>query len=301
MSHKNRCGNPLIVLDGKVKEETVEYGHWLVFLYNSFIGRFIRFFITRKWFNNCVERYQNARISCRAIQPFIERYEIKMDDFVIPAGGYTSFNQFFIRSLKSGARVLESDAHHIIAPADSRVFVIPRLQERTRFSIKGTQCTLEGLFADRLMASLYEHGTCMIFRLAPSDYHHIHFPLQGIPLRARPVHGIYESVHPCVYHAGVQPLIKNERQLVLFETALCDQVALMLVGALCVGKIVTTYAPSVLQEKGDELGYFAFGGSTVVMMFKHGTVTVESDLCQNSAMGMETVVKMGQKVATVCH
>ncbi|MFA6527371.1 MAG: phosphatidylserine decarboxylase [Candidatus Babeliales bacterium] len=289
------------MIDSKGPKETFEYHRWLTFLYGSHVGRVLRFFIARKWFNHLVGLYQDSKLSYRAIEPFIQRHNINMDDFVVPSGGYTSFNQFFIRSLKPGARVIDANQYSVIAPADSRVLVIPRLQERTSFSIKGTRCTLDGLFADRMMASLYNYGTCMIFRLSPADYHRVHFPLQGVPLRARPVHGIYESVNPTVFEAGVQPLIKNERQIILFDTALCDQVAIVLVGALCVGKVITTYAPSVLQEKGNELGYFAFGGSTVVVVFKQGVVTIDPVVSQNSALGIESVISMGQKVATVCH
>lgn len=277
------------------------HSRWLSFLYTWLPGRILRFFLVRKWFNYLVGRYQNTRLSCRNIKPFIEQHTIAMDDFIVPPGGYSSFNDFFIRPLKPGARPIDNNQDHIIAVADSRILVIPQLHDRTHFAIKGTPCTLEGLCADRLLASLYDYGTCMIFRLAPQDYHRIHFPLQGIPLRSRIVHGIYESVNPYVYQTGIQPLIKNERQIVLFDTPLCDQIAIILVGALCVGKIITTYMPSILQEKGDELGYFAFGGSTVVVLFKQGTITIESDICHNSALGMETAVKMGQKIATVHH
>lgn len=279
----------------------IGYNRWLTFLYTSWLGRFVRFFIVRRWFNYLIGIYQNSKLSCSNIEPFIASHSIKMDDFIVPSGGYRSFNDFFIRTLKPGARQIDHDARHIIAPADSRLLVIPRLSQRTHFSVKGSPCTLEDLFADRVMASLYEYGTCMIFRLSPDDYHHVHFPLQGVPLRARAVHGIYESVNLSVYQAGVQPLIKNERQIILFDTALCDQVAIVMVGALCVGKVVTTYAPSVLQEKGDRLGYFAFGGSTVVLVFKQGVVAVDPAICQNSVSGNETIVKMGQSVATVCH
>lgn len=241
----------------------------------------------------------NSSYSRRFIELFIQQHAIAMNDFVVPVGGYISFNEFFIRKLLPTARQIDGDTRHVVAPADSSVMVFSVLEQQTSFVIKQARCTLEQLFADHTLARGYEGGSVMIFRLVPHDYHRVHFPLQGVALRARAVHGNYESVHPRVYEAGVQPLLGNERQIVLFDTALCDQVAMVLVGALCVGTVVTTYNPSVLCEKGDELGYFAFGGSTVVMVCKAGTIEIDPLLRQNSAHGLETVVKMGQKIATV--
>ena len=165
------------MIGSKGPKETFGYRRWLTFLYSSYAGRVLRFFIARKWFNHLVGLYQDSKLSCRAIEPFIQHHNITMDDFIVPAGGYTSFNQFFIRALKPGARVIDAEQHSVIAPADSRVLVFPRLHQRTSFTIKGTGCTLEGLFMGIVIKKIQreERPHCKILpeevRQAPSVLH----------------------------------------------------------------------------------------------------------------------------------
>ena len=147
----------------------------------------------------------------------------------------------------------------------------------------------------------FEGGTAIVIRLAPWDYHRFHFPLDGIPSAPRVVAGRFDSVSPTVYRAGIQPLEIIERHIVEFRTDKASTVAIVLVGALFVGVIVETYSPGTKQLQGDEMGYFEYGGSTMVMLFQKGTITVASELIAASAEGKETPVKMGEVIGHVAE
>jgi phosphatidylserine decarboxylase len=108
--------------------------------------------------------------------------------------------------------------------------------------------------------------------------------------------GIFDSVNPLVYNAGYQPLLSNERHIIKLHTEKFDTVLMIPVGAMLVGKIVETYVPQKCVVKGDEAGYFAFGGSTIVLLFKQKIIMPDALFLENSLRGCETVVKMGQAV-----
>jgi phosphatidylserine decarboxylase len=137
----------------------------------------------------------------------------------------------------------------------------------------------------------------MIFRLAPPDYHHFHFPCDCTPTKTREFGSDYESVNPVSFKAGFQPLAKNVRHLYILETEKFDRVAMVAVGAMFVGHIVKTFTPEKQYAKGDDAGYFEFGGSTVVLVFKKGTIEPLEQFVKHSEEGIETQVKVGQVVA----
>ena len=139
----------------------------------------------------------------------------------------------------------------------------------------------------------------MIFRLAPPDYHRFHFPFACIPGNPRIITGKLESVNPVVYASGIQPLVENERHVIELKSNVAGDVVMIPVGACFVGKIIETFKAGLPYNKGDEVGYFAFGGSTVVLLFKKNTITLRDDLVRYSALGYETAVKMGEGVAFV--
>ena len=228
---------------------------------------------------------------------FIRQHAIDTSEIEKPISSFKTFNEFFIRTLKKGARPLAHEQNGVISPADGTIVILENLSTHSRFPIKGVTFNLEKLLNDKYLAQEFEGGTAIIVRLAPWDYHRLHFPLAGLPEPAVSIHGRYESVNPLVYGYGVQPLEINERHLIRYHTDAIGTIALIPVGALFVGGIIHTYRPYRHYNKGDEIGYFTFGGSTIVMLFKANTITVLSRISQNSAAGIETPIKMGQLIA----
>ena len=266
---------------------------FLHFLYFSRLGRVLRRFMRQRWVARLSGFFYNSRLSRYRIQPFITKHKVRMGDFVTPLGGYRSFNEFFTRSLKPNTRHIDLAESRCVSPVDGKVLVITNITPTSAFYVKQTQCNLEQFFGSVTLAQQYMGGTLMIFRLAPYDYHRIHFPIDCVPSKPTVIHGIFESVNPVAFKAGVQPLLTNERHLITLATKQFDTVAMVLVGAMLVGTIVETYQPEIFHKKGSECGYFAFGGSTVVLAFKPGILTPCIRFIQHSLQGLETAVQMG--------
>ena len=305
---KNKLAAPtkFIGENGRLVDEKTEGFLGLSFLYATLIGKAIRPLINRRFINIIYAWYQNSRLSRRKIAPFIAKHHIKIDDFEQPGSGYQSFNDFFIRKLKPGRRTIDARPEILVSPADSKLLVIPApksIQGGYRgespiltFFIKEQQFTLETFLQDKKLAGDYANATMFIFRLAPYDYHRFHFPTNGVPEAPIIISGRFDSVNPLVYKSGVQPLHSNERHIIKLQTQHVGQVLMVPVGALMVGKIVETYAANQRVVKGDEAGYFAFGGSTVVVLVKPGVIQIKENFVKNSEQGFETVVKMGQGI-----
>jgi len=269
----------------------------LRFLYHNLFGKLIRKSLTKKWFSAAAGWYCDRSISKYHIKSFVKNNFIVIEDAEKKITEFKTFNEFFIRKLKPKARPIDPHPEHIISPADGTVIIMHNATRSMRFPIKQSHFNLEQFLGSTSLAESFEGGTIMIFRLAPHDYHRFHFPLDCVPLKAHVIHGRYESVHPLVYLTGIQPLTENERHLTLLETQPCGTVAFVSVGALCVGKIIETHTPHQAHTKGDEAGYFCFGGSTIVLIFKKGTIEVNPDILKNSLEGKEVPILMGQKVA----
>lgn len=256
---------------------------------------------TSKWPSVFAGFFANSTLSAFFIPGFVQRYSINTAEIENSLNSFKTFNQFFIRTLKKDARPLCKEKNGVISPADGAVLVIKHIGQTDKFPVKGTTFNLEKLLKNPELAQAFQGGTAFIIRLAPWDYHRLHFPLAGYPQAHKVIHGKFESVQPLVYSSGIQPLEVNERHLIMFETQSASTVALIPVGALFVGAITQSYKPEQYVAQGDEIGYFTFGGSTIVMLFKAGTINVLPEILQNSAAGKETPIKMGQLIATTLN
>lgn len=243
--------------------------------------------------------WAKAGISRFYIPRFIRNNNINVNEISQPVKSFKSFNDFFIRKLKPSARPLPTDPTAIISPADGSAFVIPHINGSTLFPIKAVSFSAQKMLQDEELANKFKGGTAVIIRLAPWDYHRVHFPLDGTPSTAKTISGRFESVSPAAYEAGVQPLEVNERHIIQLRSDKASTVAIVLVGALFVGAIKETYTPGTKQLQGDEIGYFEYGGSTMVMLFQKDTVTINQNLIDASAQGKETPVKMGEIIGHV--
>ena len=151
-------------------------------------------------------------------------------------------------------------------------------------------------FNDEILAKKYEGGTLLIFRLAPYDYHRFYFPFDCIPGLIVKIKGKYDSVNPIVFKSGYQPITENKRHLIILKTKNFGEVAMVPVGAICVGKIIETFTENQDYDKGDEAGYFSFGGSTVVLAFEKGKVSIDPKFVEHSKAGYETQVLFGERI-----
>ncbi len=247
-----------------------------------------------KWPSVLAGKIADTRMSSWYVPRFIKNHALDVQEFEKPVSSFKTFNDFFTRKLTRKSRPLSLQERCVISPADGAVLVMHNITNATEFPLKGVTLSLEKLLQDTHQAKLFQGGTAFIIRLAPWDYHRLHFPLAGIPSASRIIHGRYESVNPFVYSCGVQPLEINERHVILYETEKASTVAFVLVGALFVGAIHLTYIPQKSYSAGDELGYFSFGGSTIVVLFKKNSINPSPEIIAHSLEGKETLIKMGQ-------
>ena len=133
----------------------------------------------------------------------------------------------------------------------------------------------------------------MIARLCPVDYHRFHFPDSGSMVERYTLSGKFHSVNPVALKAQPTIFLENERCVSILKTDNFGYLAYVEVGALCVGKIVQSTNEMVRFERGQEKGYFLFGGSTVIVLGEKGKWLPDSDILENTRKGHETFIKLG--------
>jgi len=133
-------------------------------------------------------------------------------------------------------------------------------------------------------------------RLCPTDYHRFHFIDSGICGESLKINGDYYSVNPIALSKVPEIFCRNERQWSIFDTENFGRVLYIEVGATCVGSIIQTYKPKMFVTKGDEKGYFKFGGSTIIIMFKKDKVKIDNEIIYQTQNGFETKVLMGEEI-----
>ena len=233
------------------------------------------------------------------IEPFIEKFELDASEFALQADAFKNFNEFFFRKLKSEARPISSKFSSICFPADGRHLCVPDLSNCDGLFVKGEMFDLKTLIGDHELARRYENGSLLLSRLCPTDYHRFHFPIDGVPASARLLNGHLFSVNPIALCQNIQILATNKRVLTKFVTESCGTVLIMEIGATCVGGICQTYEPDAAVAKGDEKGYFRFGGSSTIVIFEPGRVVFDEDLVEHSSQHRELYARMGDAMGTI--
>ncbi|MES1907495.1 MAG: hypothetical protein MHM6MM_000604 [Cercozoa sp. M6MM] len=229
-------------------------------------------------------RLYDAARSKNEIPKFIALHNIDVNELEKPLEEYHTFNDFFARGLKEGARPVEGDEMTLVSAADCRLSVFENLQKSTEWWIKGKQFTVEGLLDRRAdLADTFREGSCAIFRLAPQDYHRFHVPCDATLKSIHKVEGPLYTVNPIAINRNVDVFTRNKRWVVEFETDYFGKMVFVCVGATMVGSIVlTSETPGTRFERGEVFGEFRFGGSTCICLFEKDVVQFDQDLLENS-------------------
>ncbi len=285
------------------REEEKIYGRWaLSLLYGeTFFARLFSFFflpllVRVPWFSRMYGRLQKRASSRKKIAPFIAAFQIDETEFAETCFG--SFNDFFIRKLKKETRPIDSDPQRLVFPADGRYLAFANLHKTDGFYVKGQRFCLESLLQDACLAQRLDQGSMLIARLCPTDYHRFHFPCEGVPDQARPVDGLLFSVNPLALRRRLSILWENKRMITEMRTKDCGTVVYIEVGATCVGSIHQTYTPHAAVAKGDEKGFFSFGGSCVILLFEKNRIRFDADLLRYSQQGLESKALFGSSFGT---
>ena len=264
---------------------------FLEWMYGTQAGRLLVKLMIRPGVSRAAGWLLDWRISALAVGPFIRKNHICMDDF--EQRRFRSFNDFFTRRVLPGKRPVDDAPTHLIAPCDSKLTVYD-IRPDSRFWIKGTEYTLEGLLQSKELAERFLGGTLLLFRLTVGDYHRYAYIDSGFVSGSTRIPGVFHTVNPAA--ASRYPIYReNTREYSLLESRQFGTVLQMEVGAAMVGRIVN--APgSRSVRRGEEKGRFEFGGSTVIVLLQRGRAVLDADLLRNTAQDAETVVRLGERI-----
>lgn len=281
---------------GGVRREAIYGEGWLRWAYGNPLGRATVYLVAKRaFFSRWYGWRMDSPASRARVLPFIERYGLDTSEFLDPPGSFRSFNEFFHRRLKPSARPIDPDPRAVVFPADGRHLAVPDLSRAAGLWVKGEMLRVEALLGSPELARRYEGGAMLVSRLCPVDYHRFHFPVSGVPGEPRLVEGTLFSVNPIALRRNVNILVRNRRWITGIETASMSLVQMVEVGATNVGSAVSTYQPGRAVGKGDEKGYFRFGGSLTICLFPRGTIRFSDDLVEQSARGRELYARMGDR------
>jgi len=257
-----------------------------------------------------IARIESAAVKTVLIRVFARAYRVNLEEALVPPGGYRSFNAFFTRALRPGARPLDTDPTTVTSPSDGTVAECGDLDRdrilQAQLVAKRRTYALGAFLGDEDRAQPFIGGRFATIYLAPYNYHRVHVPLEGTLTALHYEPGLLYSVNMTTA-AWVDALyVKNERLVCHFDSPLGPYV-LVFVGALNVGSVSLTGLGEVLPRadrragplplpsqrtyrRGDKLGWFNMG-STVVLIFSPGAIDFVDGI------GHGTVVQMGQRLA----
>ena len=257
-----------------------------------------------------VAGWQGGAGSTALIRRFVARYRVDMAEAAEPrVEAYASFNDFFTRALKPGARPLA--AADLVCPVDGAISQFGAIRQGQVFQAKGHAYSATALVGgDAALAAPFADGHFATLYLSPRDYHRIHMPCAGTLRRMLHVPGALFSVNPTTARGVSGLFARNERVVCLFDDAQGRPFVLVLVGATIVGSMATVWhgpvnppRTGVLRDwryddakvtlaQGAEMGRFLLG-STVVLLFPAGPLAFKAAWAPGGAVRMGQA--MGQR------
>lgn len=267
----------------------MKWQDWMLkWLYKTEAGRVLLKLFVSPGVSKAAGVLLNSSLSRVLIQPFVRWTSMDLSDY--EECRYRSYNDFFTRKVRRGARPVEMEPECLVSPSDGSAMVLP-LGEDAAFCVKKSQYTLKSLLRSGKLAEKYRGGSALIVRLAVTDYHRYCYIDDGVISGYRTIPGVFHTVQPIavtscpVYH-------ENTREYCQLYSENFGEVVVMEVGAMLVGCIVNDKDRGIVK-RGQEKGHFEFGGSTIILLFQKGAVHWRKELLERSRRGLETPVKMG--------
>ncbi len=216
------------------------------------------------------------------VATFIRVYDVDLSEVDMPPGGFRTFDDFFTRRLRPGARAVNPDPRALVSPADGRIEDLGEITPGGELQVKGRPYTVAALVGDEEAAAAYQGGHYFIVYLSPRDYHRVHAPTCGDVQAMRYVPGTLFPVNRIGTEFIPQLFARNERLAIVQESVVHGVVTTIMVGAIGVGRIglsfddvqtnrgdapgLRSYADSpIARDRGDELGVFHMGSTAIVM------------------------------------
>jgi phosphatidylserine decarboxylase len=279
---------------GRVETEDVYGQGFLKWTYGNPLGRLsLHMLVKRAAFSRWYGWRMNRARSRTKVASFIKTYNVNADEFAAAPESYQTFNEFFYRQLKPGARPIDATQDSAVFPADGRHLGFQDVSKIEGVFVKGAMFDLRTLMQSDELAARYHHGAMILSRLCPVDYHRFHFPVGGVASAPVHIEGPLYSVNPIALRQNIHIFAQNKRAYVEIDSPLFGRVLMFEIGATCVGSFEYTFKLGQRVEKGAEKGYFRFGGSSTITFFEPGRIELDRDLIEQTRSGMELYARMG--------
>ncbi|MBR5974805.1 MAG: phosphatidylserine decarboxylase [Clostridiales bacterium] len=268
----------------------VQYGGgFLKTLYGTAFGKLIMPVMLSTPVSKIGGIYTDTFLSRMHIGSFIRKNNINMEEY--EERKFRSLNDFFTRKVKEGRRPVAEGEDVFVAPADSKLSVYP-ISSDSRVLIKGNEYSVADLVGSKEVCDGYHDGLCLVFRLSVDDYHRYAFPADGTVVSYRHIKGRLHTV--CDISSAHRVYQENSRVVSILQTKAFEEMIMIEVGALMVGRIVNHKLVSF--RKGQEKGYFRLGGSTIVVLVNHGKLTLDEDITEHVGRDAEVRLRYGERV-----
>ncbi len=269
-------------------------------MYGSILGRCALKILTIPAISKMAGIFLDSKVSCLLISPFIKHTGIDLKDY--KRKKFKSYNDFFTREIKESKRPIDKNDTHFISPSDGKVMIYP-IRRSSHFMVKNTIYTLRTILQNKKLACKYHNGYCVIIRLCVDNFHRYCYLDNCTKSENVFIKGRLHTVNPIAN--DYYPIYKeNSREYTILHTDNFNDIVQIEVGALMVGKITNHHKKKSNTaadkfRRGQEKGYFEFGGSTIMLLIPPETdIRFRNDIIENSILGIETPVKMGECLGT---
>lgn len=258
-------------------------------LYKSAGGRLIARVIAAPALSKIAGAFLSSKLSKPYIKTFASKNNINLAEAA--ATEFDSFNAFFTRRLKPGSRPL---ADGLVSPCDGLLSIYP-IDENCHFKVKGSVYTPKLLTEDEELNRSFSGGYCLVFRLTPCHYHRYIHPADGVITACKRINGIFHTVRPIALE-HVPVFVTNTREYTVCDSDRYGRIMQMEVGAAMVGKITNSVKTGDRVTKGQEKGYFEFGGSTIILFIQKDACTLRPDILATGDNEMN--IRAGERIDT---
>lgn len=223
-----------------------------------------------RWSSYLLKKFAQSRLSRLVIPSFARVYQINQEEMAQSLHEFSTLHDFFIRRLKDDVRFIDEHSHSVVSPVDAVLEDIGKVSPDLTLQIKGKSYSLVDMLGSIEKANDYTNGTYVLLYLSPSHYHRIHSPFSGKVIGQWTLGRKSYPVNQYGLKYGREALSKNYRKITELEHPF-GKAAIVKVGAMFVNSIETTYSGEYLQ-KGEEMAYFTFGSTVVLLFDEHSFV-----------------------------
>ena len=266
----------------------------LSFLYKTLTGRILLKALASRPVSKLCGIFLDSRISALLIKGFAKKNNINLEEYQLD--GIKTFNQFFRRKIKDGRRPFVMDKNVLCSPCDGLLSVW-NIQNKTVIPVKQSLFTIESLLQDKDLAARFDGGLCLVFRLCVDNYHRYAYADGGEKGPNIFIPGKLHTVRP-VALKELPVFAENCREWTTIQSPVFGTIVQMEIGAMLVGRIVNHQGQGFVV-RGQEKGFFEYGGSTIILLLKKDAAKIDSAFVQNSKLGIESPIKMGERIGSL--